>query len=116
MTIVETRPNELMRARLDFFKPFAGVGEAEHTLTSERDKTVLSWTMTGKKIFITKRLGCSLAWIDARRAIRNRPGEPQVGRRKGTYFIFATLTGKFPQAGPSGITQKSNDLFGLVPR
>lgn len=57
MTIVESRPHELVRAHLDFFKPFAGVGEAEYTVKREGAQTVATWTMTGKKIFITKAIG-----------------------------------------------------------
>jgi carbon monoxide dehydrogenase subunit G len=57
MTITESRLNELVRARLDFFKPFAGVGEAEYAFKNEGNKTVVSWTMTGKKVFITKAIG-----------------------------------------------------------
>jgi len=57
MTITESRPHELVRARLDFYKPFAGVGEAEYTLKPDGDKTIFTWTMTGRKIFITKAIG-----------------------------------------------------------
>jgi hypothetical protein len=57
MTITESKPNELVHARLDFYKPFAGVGEADYTLASAADKTTVTWTMTGKKNFITKAIG-----------------------------------------------------------
>lgn len=57
MTITESKPSELVHARLDFFKPFAGVGEAEYTFKPQGDKTVVTWTMTGEKVFITKAIG-----------------------------------------------------------
>jgi hypothetical protein len=58
MRIVESKTNDLVRARLDFYKPFAGVGEANYTFKADGDKsTTVTWTMTGKKIFITKAIG-----------------------------------------------------------
>lgn len=57
MTITESHANELIRVRLDFFKPFAGVGDTEYAFKSEANKTVVTWTMTGKKVFITKAIG-----------------------------------------------------------
>ena len=57
MTITESRANEMVRARLDFYKPFAGVGEAEYGMKADGNKTLVSWTMTGKKVFITKAIG-----------------------------------------------------------
>jgi len=57
MTIEESKANELVRARLDFYKPFAGVGEAHYSFKPDADKTIVTWTMTGKKNFITKGIG-----------------------------------------------------------
>jgi hypothetical protein len=61
MTIEESKPSELVRVRLDFYKPFAGVGQAEYSFKPDGDKTVATWTMTGKKNFITKGIGLFLS-------------------------------------------------------
>jgi hypothetical protein len=37
MTITESRPNELIRAKLDFVRPFAGTNTVEFTFRSEGD-------------------------------------------------------------------------------
>jgi hypothetical protein len=57
MTITDSRPSDLIRVHLDFYKPFAGVGETEYSFKAEADKTVVTWTMSGKKNFITKGIG-----------------------------------------------------------
>ena len=54
MTITESRPNELVRFRLEFFKPMAGTSDAEFTFKSEGNQTTVTWTMTGKNNFIAK--------------------------------------------------------------
>ena len=56
MAIVESRPGELVRVRLDFVKPLAGTGVAEFTFRPEGDRTVVNWTMTGEKSFVAKGL------------------------------------------------------------
>jgi hypothetical protein len=54
MTIVESRPSDLVRVQLDFVKPFAGTGVAEFTFRPEGDRTAVTWTMTGEKNFVAK--------------------------------------------------------------
>ena len=54
MTIVESRPSDLIRIKLEFFKPFAGVRTAEFTFKPEGDQTVVSWSMTGENNFMAK--------------------------------------------------------------
>jgi hypothetical protein len=54
MTIVESRPGDLVRVRLDFVKPFAGTSVAEFTFRPEGDRTAVTWTMTGEKNFVAK--------------------------------------------------------------
>jgi len=54
MTITESRPNELVRFRLDFVKPLAGTNTAEFTFTPQGNQTAVRWTMTGRQNFITK--------------------------------------------------------------
>jgi len=57
MTIVESRPNELIRFRLDFLKPFAATNTAEFTFRPDSDQTVVTWSMSGKSNFMFKAMG-----------------------------------------------------------
>ena len=61
MTIVETQPNQLARMRLDFKKPFATVGMADFTFEPAGNDTRVTWSMKGKKVFITKAMGLILS-------------------------------------------------------
>jgi len=54
MTIVESRPSDLIRVKLHFVKPFAGTSVAEFTFRPEGDRTAVTWTMTGEKNFVAK--------------------------------------------------------------
>ena len=54
MTVVESRPSDLIRIKLEFFKPMAGVSTAEFTFKPEGDRTAVTWTMTGTNNFIAK--------------------------------------------------------------
>jgi uncharacterized protein YndB with AHSA1/START domain len=54
MTITESRPNELIRIRLDFFKPFAATSIAEFTFKPEGNQTGVTWSMSGDKNFMAK--------------------------------------------------------------
>lgn len=54
MTIIESKPNELVRARMDFRKPFAATHTAEFTFKPEGDKTVVSWSLYGDNNFAGK--------------------------------------------------------------
>lgn len=54
MTIVESRPSDLIQVKLEFVKPFAGTGVAEFTFKPEGDRTLVTWSMTGDKNFIAK--------------------------------------------------------------
>ncbi len=57
MTIVESKPAELVRYRMDFRKPFAATHTAEFTLKPENGKTVVSWSLYGDNNFIGKAMG-----------------------------------------------------------
>ena len=54
MTIVESRPSDLIRVKLDFVKPLAGTSVAEFTFRPEGDHTAVTWSMTGEKSFVAK--------------------------------------------------------------
>ena len=54
MTITESRPNELVRIKLEFIKPFASTNTTEFTFKPEGNQTSVTWTMAGEKNFISK--------------------------------------------------------------
>ena len=54
MTIVESRPNELVRIKLEFLKPFAATNTAEFTFKPEGDRTAVTWSMFGRNNFVGK--------------------------------------------------------------
>jgi hypothetical protein len=56
VTITESRPNELIRIRLEMHKPIAATNTVEFTFTTEGNQTAVTWGMTGNNNFIAKAL------------------------------------------------------------
>ena len=54
MTITESRPSDLIRIKLEFFKPFAATNTAEFTFKPEGNQTAVTWSMTGQNNFMAK--------------------------------------------------------------
>jgi Polyketide cyclase / dehydrase and lipid transport len=54
MTIIESRPNDLIRINLEFFRPFAATNIAEFSFRPEGDQTAVTWSMSGKNNFMGK--------------------------------------------------------------
>ena len=54
MTIVESRPSELVRVKLDFEKPLKGTSVAEFTFRPDGERTLVTWSMVGEKNFVAK--------------------------------------------------------------
>ena len=55
MTITESKPAELVRIKLEFFKPFAATNNAEFSFKAAgADSTAVTWTMTGQNNFLSK--------------------------------------------------------------
>jgi uncharacterized protein YndB with AHSA1/START domain len=54
MTILDTRPDELVRIKLEFLKPFKATNIAEFTLAPQGNQTLTTWIMTGQKNFMFK--------------------------------------------------------------
>ncbi len=54
MTIVESLPDERIRFKLEFFKPFAATNSAEFTFKAEGGRTAVNWSMSGQNNFISK--------------------------------------------------------------
>ena len=57
MTIMESRPSELVRLRLEFLRPFKATNTAEFTFRPEGGQTAVTWTMTGQNNFMGKAFG-----------------------------------------------------------
>ena len=52
MTIMESRPSELVRIKLEFLKPFEATNTAEFTFKPEGERTAVTWSMYGHNNFI----------------------------------------------------------------
>lgn len=57
MTIIESRPSELVRITLDFIRPYAATNVAEFTLKPDGEQTMVTWSMAGPKNFAAKAIG-----------------------------------------------------------
>ncbi len=54
MTLVESRPDERIRIRTDFVKPWAATSASEFTFKSDGPRTIVTWTMSGEHRFFEK--------------------------------------------------------------
>jgi hypothetical protein len=54
MTLTESRPSELIRIKMESFKPFAGISTAEFTFKPEGNQTAVTWRMSGENNFMAK--------------------------------------------------------------
>jgi len=54
MTITDTTPDQLVRVRMEFRKPFAATNTVEFTLEPQGTNTLVSWIMYGPQPFIGK--------------------------------------------------------------
>ena len=54
MTIEDSRVNERIQIKLEFFKPFKATNTAEFTFKPEGGQTSVTWTMSGKNNFMGK--------------------------------------------------------------
>jgi uncharacterized protein YndB with AHSA1/START domain len=54
MTVLDSRPNELIRIKLDFIRPFESSCTVEFQFKPEGDQTAVTWTMSGENNFVAK--------------------------------------------------------------
>ena len=47
-TITESKPNELIRLRMDWLEPMEGVSTVDYTFKAEGGQTTVTWAMYGK--------------------------------------------------------------------
>jgi hypothetical protein len=53
-TIAESRPSELVKYKMEFFKPMSGTSEMEFTFKPQSNQTEVTVTVTGDKNFMAK--------------------------------------------------------------
>jgi hypothetical protein len=53
-TIIESKPDELVRMRMDWKRPMEGTATVDFTFRPAGDKTVVTWAMYGKNKFLGK--------------------------------------------------------------
>jgi len=54
MTITESRPNELIRIKLEFVRPFAATNTAQFAFKPDGDRTAVTWSMFGHNNFVSR--------------------------------------------------------------
>ncbi|HYD15257.1 MAG TPA: SRPBCC family protein [Hyphomicrobium sp.] len=54
MTLVESQPNDHIRIRVDFLKPWEGTNMSDFTFTADGPRTVVNWAMSGEQGFLQK--------------------------------------------------------------
>ena len=53
-TIIESKPGELVRQRMDWKRPMEGTATVDFTFKPQGDKTIVTWAMYGKNGFMGK--------------------------------------------------------------
>jgi hypothetical protein len=56
-TIIESRPHDLIRIKLEFVRPFAATNTAEFTFRPEGERTAVTWSLAGRNNFMAKAMG-----------------------------------------------------------
>jgi Polyketide cyclase / dehydrase and lipid transport len=56
-TIIESRPHELIRIKLEFKRPFVGTSTAEFTFQAQGNQTAVTWSLIGQNNFVVKAIG-----------------------------------------------------------
>jgi uncharacterized protein YndB with AHSA1/START domain len=54
MTLLESRPDERIKIRVDFMKPWAGTNTTEFTFKPDGPRTIVTWAMSGEQGFLEK--------------------------------------------------------------
>jgi hypothetical protein len=54
MTILESRPSDFISIKLEFMRPFKATSTADFTFKPEDNKTLVTWSMSGKSNFMLK--------------------------------------------------------------
>lgn len=54
MTVVESQPNEAVKLKVDFVRPFEGTSNSDFGFKPEGDQTAATWTMSAHHNFLEK--------------------------------------------------------------
>ena len=54
MTVVESQPNDAIKLKVDFVKPFEGTSNSDFGFKPEGDQTAVTWTMSAHHNFLEK--------------------------------------------------------------
>jgi hypothetical protein len=54
MTLTDSQPNDLIKIKLDFVRPFVNTNAVEFTFKPQGDSTLVTWNMSGRNNFISK--------------------------------------------------------------
>jgi len=57
MTITDSHPNDSIKIKLEFMKPFAATNATDFTFTPQANQTSVKWTMSGDNNFMGKAFG-----------------------------------------------------------
>src|SRR6266852_4896188 len=63
MTIADSHASDLIRLKLEFYKPFTATNVAEFTFQPQGNQTTVTWKMSGRKNFVSKAM-CLFMSID----------------------------------------------------
>jgi len=64
MTIIDSKPNEFVKIKLEFIKPFTATNETLFTFTPRGTGTHVTWRMTGRNAGFFHRAICTLMNMD----------------------------------------------------
>ncbi len=64
MTVLESKPGELVRIKLEFLKPFAQSSLTEFALAGQGSSTSVTWSMSGDNNFIAKGMCLFMGGMD----------------------------------------------------
>lgn len=53
-TIIESKPGELVRFKMEWIKPMSGISTVDFTFKPEGDKTIVTWAMYGPQSYMGK--------------------------------------------------------------
>lgn len=54
MTVLESKPDERIKIRVDFVQPWAGTNTADFTFKPDGPRTIVTWAMSGEQGFLEK--------------------------------------------------------------
>lgn len=57
MTIIETRPDEFIKMKMEYLKPFEAVHTSEFSFKADGENTLVTWSTYGPQNFMCKVFG-----------------------------------------------------------